>query len=84
MKTLFIRHNCCCECGLPIRKIDGQKLHGEGYGRSCSMPTYFRAKLCTSADAAGLQPFERLRQLLSQGDCLHSIVTFPCSFDAAP
>jgi hypothetical protein len=47
------------------------------------MPNYFRTKLCTSAEDAGLQPLERLRQLLIQGGCLHLIVTSTCSYDAA-
>ena len=78
MKALFIQYKCCCECGLPI-KVDGQKLHGDGLGRLCTMTKFFLMKLCTSAEDEGLQPVNRLRQLLRQGGTA-SLITEYASF----
>jgi superfamily II DNA helicase RecQ len=67
MKNIYIQFKCCCECGLPIKKVYGQLLHTSGFGRLCTMPKFFRLRLCQAADEVGQQPHEHLRHVFGQG-----------------
>ena len=67
MKTMMIEFKCCCECGIPIKPINGVSLHTDGFASRCTMPRFFIQAFCNFAEQNGLQPHEHLHRLLTQG-----------------